>query len=104
MFSVFITHHSKIRELSDGNKNWKQNPTSVESWVPHHFWVMSYENRVISYGNQKSKHPLNIQFCSSMYWLACGWRIQESQKRKREAEDSHHTFAIIYLVTNFKII
>ena len=21
MFSIFITHHSKIRELSDGNKN-----------------------------------------------------------------------------------
>ena len=24
VFSVSITHHSKIRELSDGNKNWKQ--------------------------------------------------------------------------------
>jgi len=24
VFSVSITHYSKIKELSDGNKNWKQ--------------------------------------------------------------------------------
>ena len=54
MFSVSITHHSKIRELSDWNKNWKQsyeNPNGFLSHGFHHFWVMSY-------GNWKSKQPL----------------------------------------------
>ena len=63
MFSVFITHHSKIRKLSDENKNWKQsyeNPNNLFSHGSHHFWVMSYGNRVMSYGNSKSKQPLSI--------------------------------------------
>ena len=63
MFSVSITHQSKIRELSDGNKNWKQsyeNPNNLFSHGSHHFWVMSYGNRVMSYGNSKSKQPLSI--------------------------------------------
>ena len=61
MFSVSITHHLKIRELSDGNKNWKQSyekPNKLLSYGSHHFWVMSDGNRVMSYGNTKSKHPL----------------------------------------------
>ena len=27
----------------------------------HHFLVISYGNRVMSYGNQKSKHPFTIE-------------------------------------------
>ena len=53
MFSVSITHHSKIRELSDGNKNWKQcqtdfsamGPTYFELWVIEtELWVMETQN------------------------------------------------------------
>ena len=29
MFSIPITYHSKIRELSDRNKNWKQKPNRL---------------------------------------------------------------------------
>ena len=51
MFSVSITHHSKIRELNDGNKNWKQLKTkskqTFESWVSpflsYDLWKQSYE-------------------------------------------------------------
>ena len=54
MFSVFITHNSKIRELSDGNKvietelSFSKQPFYHGS---HHFWVMSYGNWELSYGN-----------------------------------------------------
>ena len=58
MFSVSITHHSKIRELSDGNNNWKQKSNGLLSYGSHHFWVMNYGNRVMSYENNKSKQPL----------------------------------------------
>ena len=53
MFLVFITHHSKIKELSDGNKNWKHiqtlyltvRPTNFELWVMEtELWVMEIEN------------------------------------------------------------
>ena len=63
VFLVFITHYSKIRELNDENKNWKQsyeNPNNLFSHGSHNFWVMSYENRVMSYRNSKSKQPINI--------------------------------------------
>ena len=42
MFLVSITHHSKIRELSDGNKNWKQCQTDFSAVGPTYFelWVM----------------------------------------------------------------
>ena len=63
MFSVSITHHSKIRELSDGNKNWKQKPNGLLSHGSHHFWVMSDGKRVMSYGNSKSKQSLSSPFC-----------------------------------------
>ena len=36
-FGIFITHHSKIRKLSDGNKNWKQKPNTLLSRRFHHF-------------------------------------------------------------------
>ena len=53
MFSVSVTHHSKIRELSDGNKNRKQiqigfffvGPTYFELWVMEtELWVMKTAN------------------------------------------------------------
>ena len=40
VFSVFITHYSKIRESSDRNKNWKQsyeNPNRLLSYESHYF-------------------------------------------------------------------
>ena len=58
MFSVFISHHSKIKELSDGNKNWKQIQTEFFFFFfpgTYIFWVMSDGNKVMSYGNGKSK-------------------------------------------------
>ena len=57
--SVSISHHSKIKELSDGNNNWKLNPKKPLSHESHHFWVMGDGNKVMNYGNMKSKHPLN---------------------------------------------
>ena len=60
MFSISITYHSKIRELSDENKNWKQKPNGLLSYGSHHFWVMSYENKVMSFGNNKSKQLLSL--------------------------------------------
>ena len=47
VFSVFIIHNSKIRELSDGNRvmetelSFAKQPFCYES---HHFLVMSYGN------------------------------------------------------------
>ena len=61
MFSVSITYHSKFWELSDRNKNWKQNyenPNNLFSNGSHYFWVMSYGNRIMSYENLKSKQPV----------------------------------------------
>ena len=54
VFSVSITHNSKIRELSDGNRVME-----IELWLPkqpfcygpHYFWVMSYGNWDMSYRN-----------------------------------------------------
>ena len=40
VFLVFITHYSKIRELNDENKNWKQsyeNPNNLFSHGSHNF-------------------------------------------------------------------
>ena len=47
-YKNFITHHSKIRELSDRNKNWKQKPNILLSRGFHNFWVMSNGNRIMS--------------------------------------------------------
>ena len=54
VFSVSITHNSKIRELSNGNRIME-----TELWLAkqsfcygsHHFWIMSYENWDMSYEN-----------------------------------------------------
>ena len=63
MFLVSITHNSKIRELSEENKKLKQSygaPKWTSRYGSHHFWVMSYGNRELSYGNKSSKQPLNF--------------------------------------------
>ena len=44
MFLVSITLNSKIRELSDGNNNWKQNSNKLLSHEFYHFLVMGDEN------------------------------------------------------------
>ena len=53
MFSVSIICHSKIKELSDGNKNWKYIQTNYSSMGPTNFelyvmeiklWVIKSEN------------------------------------------------------------
>ena len=53
VFSVSITHHSKIKELSDGNKNRKQiqtdfffvKPTYFELWMMEtKLWIMEIAN------------------------------------------------------------
>ena len=53
MFSVFITHHSKIRELNDGNKNQTDfsamGPTYFELWVMEiELWTMETQNQTVS--------------------------------------------------------
>ena len=61
VFSVSITHHSKIEKLSDGNKNWKQKPNRLLSRRSYHFLVIGDENRVISDENNKSKQPIRAR-------------------------------------------
>ena len=51
VFSVSITHNSKIRELGDGNR-------VIVCHRSHHFWVINYENWKLSYENRLSKQPL----------------------------------------------
>ena len=73
VFSVSITHNSKIRELSDENKVMKTRLSFAKQpfcYGSHHFWVMSYENRELSYGNMQSKQPLNLL-------LLCKFTIQD---------------------------
>ena len=54
VFSISIIHNSKIRELCDGKRVMKtelsfaKQPFCHES---HHFWVISYGNQELSYGN-----------------------------------------------------
>ena len=55
MFSVSITHNSKIRKLSDGNRIMKTELSYAKrilSYESNHFWVMSYENWKLSYENR----------------------------------------------------
>ena len=54
MFSIFITHNLKIRELS--NENRVMEIELLKAKQPfcngsHHFWVMSYGNWDMSYEN-----------------------------------------------------
>ena len=63
LFSVSITHNSKIRELSNGNRvieielSFAKQPFYYGSY---HFWVMSYENRELSYQKRQSKWSFNF--------------------------------------------
>ena len=64
LFSVSITHNSKIRELSDGNRVMETKLSFAKQpfcYGSHHFWVISYGNRELSYENWLSKQPLNLQ-------------------------------------------
>ena len=61
VFSVSITHNSKIRELSEWNRVMETELSFAKQpfcYGSHHFWVMSYGNRELSYGNWLSKQPL----------------------------------------------
>ena len=52
VFSVSITHNSKIRELSGGNRVMKTKLSFAKQpfcYGSHHFWVMSYGNRGLNY-------------------------------------------------------
>ena len=66
MFSVSITHHSKVRELSDENKNWKQKSNRLLNSGTHIFWVMGDRNIVMDDGNTKTKQPLIFFTLSSI--------------------------------------
>ena len=60
VFSVSITHNSKIKELSDGNKVMKTELSFAKQpfcYGFYHFWVMSYENWELSYEICQSKQP-----------------------------------------------
>ena len=64
VFSVSITHNSKIRELSDGNRAMKTELSFAKQpfcYEFHHFWVMSYGNWELSYGICQSKRPLSLK-------------------------------------------
>ena len=63
VFSVSITHNSKIRELSDGNRVMETELSFVKQpfcYGSNHFWVMSYGNRELSNQKRQSKRPLSI--------------------------------------------
>ena len=57
VFSVFITHHSKIRELSDGNNDSKLIQTNAHSWDPYD---LDDRNRKLSDITQNSSYPNNF--------------------------------------------
>ena len=59
MFSVSITHHSKIRKLNDGNNNLKLIQTSALLWDPHD---LNDENKKLSDITQNSLHPNKLSF------------------------------------------
>ena len=60
-FPSLITQKSKNKVMETKTKNnWKQKPNELLSYGSHHFWVMSYENKIMSYRNSKSKHPLSF--------------------------------------------
>ena len=64
MFSIFISHNSKIRELSDGNRVMETELSFAKQpfcYVSHHFWVISYGNRELSYQKRQSKWPFKIK-------------------------------------------
>ena len=63
LFSVSITHNSKIRELSNENRVMETELLFTKQtfcYGSHHFWVMSYGNKELSYQKTRSKHALSI--------------------------------------------
>ena len=50
---------------------WKQKPNELLNHGSHHFWVMGDGNRVMSYGNNKSKQLLNGN--DIFYGILCVW-------------------------------
>ena len=63
LFLVFITHNSKIRELSDWNRVMETELLFAKQtfyYGFHQFLIMSYENRELSYQKTQSKRVLNI--------------------------------------------
>ena len=80
MFSVSITHNSKIRELSDGNRVMKTKLSFAKrilSYGSHHFWVMSYRNWELSYENRPSKQPFGIEDINTKMDLIHGEGVSE---------------------------
>ena len=64
VFLVSITHNSKIRKLSDGNRVMETELSFTKKpfyYGSHHFWIMGYGNWKLSYGNCESKRPLIFQ-------------------------------------------
>ena len=55
---VSITHYSKIRELSDGNKTWKHNQTDFLSIGPTIFELWEMKTKWWVMETPKSKQPL----------------------------------------------
>ena len=50
VFSISMTHHSKIKELSDENLKLKTHPNKLLSCGTHQFWIMDDGNRVMGNG------------------------------------------------------
>ena len=74
VFSVSITHNSKIRELSDRNRVMKIELSFAKQpfcYGSHYFWVMSYENWELSYRNCESKQPLSSYRLDEQCKLFC---------------------------------
>ena len=73
LFSVSITHNSRIRELSDGNRVMETELLFAKQtfcYGSHHFCVMSYGNRTLSYQKTQSKQALNNpNFSLSFYFI-----------------------------------
>ena len=62
MFLVFIIHHSKIRELSDGNNDPKLIQTNAHPWDPHD---LDDGNRKLSDITQNSSPPNKLLLISN---------------------------------------
>ena len=63
LFSDSITHNSKIRELSDWNRVMETELLFAKQtfyYGSHHFWVISYRNRELSYQKSQSKQALKF--------------------------------------------
>ena len=60
------SHYSKIKELSDGNKNWKQIQTAVG---PTNFELCMMETELWVMENSKSKQPLYLTLLWHIFLL-----------------------------------